>query len=302
MLVVIALGGNAILKRGEPMIFENQRANVKTAAAAIAAVINAGHDVVITHGNGPQVGLLALQGLSYDEALVSPLDVLVAETEGLIGYLIEQELANLLQQGREVAALITRTEVDAQDIAFQNPTKPIGPVYAKKDAETIAARHHWTMMADGPHFRRAVPSPRPHRILEIGTIRLLLKHQVIVICGGGGGIPVVEKRPGVFVGVEAVIDKDNASALLARALNADALLLLTDVDGVYLGWGTAKQKRLPRARPAQLNTYAFADGSMGPKIQAAIDFVTGGRGFVGIGRLDDALAILNHSAGTIVTL
>ena len=302
MRVVIALGGNAILKRGEPMTVENQRVNINRAALAIRNVIRAGHSVIITHGNGPQVGLLALQDVAYDEALASPIDVLGAETEGMIGYMIEQELANLLPSESEVATLLTRIEVDANDLAFKNPSKPIGPVYGKKEADAFAAKHNWVMVPDGSHFRRAVPSPRPKRILEIGVIRLLIKHGVTVICTGGGGIPVVQRQDGNFSGVEAVIDKDHASCLLAREIKADALLLLTDVDGVYLGWGTAQQQRLATVTPEELKAYSFASGSMGPKVQAAIDFVSSGGAMVGIGCLDDALAILNRSAGTVVTV
>jgi carbamate kinase len=302
MRVVIALGGNAILKRGEPMTAENQRVNINRAAFAISNVIRAGHSVIITHGNGPQVGLLALQDMAYDEALASPIDVLGAETEGMIGYMIEQELANLLQSESEVATLLTRVEVDANDPAFKNPTKPIGPTYGKKESEALSAKHNWVMMPDGSHFRRAVPSPHPKRILEIGVIRLLIKYGVTVICTGGGGIPVIQRKDRNFIGIEAVIDKDHASGLLAREVKADALLLLTDVDGVYLGWGTAQQQRLATAKPDELKAYSFASGSMGPKVQAAIDFVSSGGVMVGIGCLDDALAILNRSAGTVVTV
>ena len=302
MRVVIALGGNAILKRGEPMTAENQRMSINRAAIAMGNVINAGHSVIITHGNGPQVGLLALQDMAYDDALASPIDVLGAETAGMIGYIIEQELANMLPKEKEVATLLTRIEVDANDPAFKNPKKPIGPVYGKKESESLAAKHNWVMVPDGSHFRRAVASPRPKRILEIGVIRLLIKYRVTVICAGGGGIPVVQRNDGSFVGIEGVIDKDHSSGLLARDVKADALLLLTDVDGVYLGWGTAQQQRLARAKPDELKAYSFASGSMGPKIEAAIDFVTGGGTMVGIGCLDDALAILNRTAGTVITI
>jgi carbamate kinase len=302
MRVVIALGGNAILRRGESMTPENQRTNVRRAAEAIGEVIAAGHDVVVTHGNGPQVGLMALQDMAYDATLASPIDVLGAETEGMIGYLIEQELGNVLPAGSEIATLLTRVEVDASDPAFQNPSKPIGPQYGKKEAQAQAARSGWTMMPDGSHFRRVVPSPSPRRILEIGVIRLLIKHRVTVICTGGGGIPVVVRKDGGHVGIEAVIDKDHSSGLLAQQIGADALLLLTDVDGVYLGWGTAQQQRIADIKPAELKTYSFANGSMAPKVQAAMDFASVAGHMTGIGRLEDALEILNHRAGTTVRL
>ena len=223
MRVVIALGGNAILKRGEPQTAENQRQNVRRAAEAIGQVIAAGHEVIVTHGNGPQVGLMALQDLAYDQAVASPLDMLGAETEGMIGYLIEQELGNAISPQLEVATLLTQVEVDAADPAFQKPSKQIGPIYGNKEAAALAAKHGWVMVPDGSHFRRAVPSPQPKRILEIGVIRLLIEHGVIVICTGGGGIPVVQRNDGSYVGVEAVIDKDHASGLLAHEINADAL-------------------------------------------------------------------------------
>jgi carbamate kinase len=300
MRVVIALGGNAILKRGEPMSAENQRQNVRRAAIAIGQVIEAGHEVVVTHGNGPQVGLMALQDVAYDQALASPIDVLGAETEGMIGYLIEQELGNVIPAESEVATLLTQIEVDATDLAFRKPTKQIGPIYGRKEAAALTARHSWVMAPDGSHFRRAVPSPHPKRILEIGVIRLLIEHDVTVICTGGGGIPVVRQKDDSYIGIEAVIDKDHASGLLAREISADALLMLTDVDGVYLGWGSAQQRRLEFAKPDELNSYSFAAGSMGPKVRAAIDFVSGGGRMAGIGRLEDALEILMHRAGTII--
>jgi carbamate kinase len=300
MRVVIALGGNAILKRGEPMSAENQRQNVRRAAIAIGQVIEAGHEVVVTHGNGPQVGLMALQDVAYDQALASPIDVLGAETEGMIGYLIEQELGNVIPAESELATLLTQIEVDATDPAFRKPTKQIGPIYGRKEAAALTARHSWVMEPDGSHFRRAVPSPHPKRILEIGVIRLLIEHDVTVICTGGGGIPVVRQKDDSYIGIEAVIDKDHASGLLAREISADALLMLTDVDGVYLGWGSAQQRRLEFAKPDELNSYSFPAGSMGPKVRAAIDFVSGGGRMAGIGRLEDALEILMHRAGTII--
>ncbi len=302
MRVVIALGGNAILKRGEPMTAENQRLNVKRAAEAIAKIIDAGHEVVITHGNGPQVGLMALQDLAYDPSLASPIDCLVAETQGLIGYLLQQELGNATGHKREFATLLTQIEVDHDDVAFNEPNKPIGPIYTKAEAVAMTAKYGWTMMPDGGNFRRAIASPKPKRIVEIATLKRLIETDVIVICAGGGGVPIVQCECGNFVGIEAVIDKDHASGLLAREIKADALLLLTDIDGVYLGWGTDQQQRLATITPAELNAHKFAAGSMAPKVQAAIDFVSPANTFTGIGRLEDAIEILNQHVGTIVKM
>jgi carbamate kinase len=301
MRVVVALGGNAILKRGEAMTARNQWTSVRRAAKAIAQVIEAGHDVVVTHGNGPQIGLMALQDMAHDVALASPIDVLGAETAGMIGYMIARELGNALPVQKEIAVLLTQIEVDPTDLAFQQPTKPIGPVYNDREAADLTTKHGWVMVQDGSHFRRAVASPRPKRILEIETIRLLINQNVTVICAGGGGIPVIPQSDGGYIGVEAVIDKDHASGLLAREIKAEALLLLTDVDGVYLAWGTPQQRRLSNATPNELNAHRFAAGSMGPKIAAAVDFATFG-GTTGIGRLEDALDILEQRAGTVVKL
>jgi carbamate kinase len=300
MRVVIALGGNALLRRAEAMTAENQRRNVKLAATSIAQVIAAGHEVVVTHGNGPQVGLMALQDFAYDRDLASPLDVLGAESEGMIGYIIEQELGNLLPEQQDIAVLLTQIEVDPEDPAFVMPAKPIGPQYSQKEAGELISSRGWAMISDGAHFRRAVPSPSPLRILEAGVIGLLVEHDVIVICAGGGGIPVVRRKDDSFAGIEAVIDKDHASRLLANDLHADALLMLTDVDGVYLGWGTAQSKRLQRAMPDELAAYSFAAGSMAPKVKAARDFVIEGGDFAAIGRIEDALAMLDRRAGTII--
>lgn len=298
MRVVVALGGNALLKRAEPLTVENQHRNVERAASAIARLIAAGHEAIITHGNGPQVGLMALQDEAYDRSLASPLDVLGAESEGMIGYLIEQELANVLGGDGKAAAILTRIEVDPADPAFGNPSKPIGPVYGKEEAAELTLKRGWIMMPDGAHFRRAVASPRPQRILEIGAIRLLIEHGITVICAGGGGIPVVRQNDGTHRGVEAVIDKDYAGALLARETGAQALLMLTDVEGVYLDWGTAEPRLLRRALPVQLKRHGFAPGSMGPKIDAALDFIGAGGAMAGIGRLEDALDVLEGRAGT----
>jgi carbamate kinase len=301
MRVVIALGGNALLRRGQPLSAENQRANVKTAAKAIAAVMEAGHEVVISHGNGPQVGLLALQNAAYKDGSSYPLDVLSAESIGMIGYLIEQELDNLLPDRKLTGTLLTQIEVDPKDPAFDKPSKPIGPVYDEAEALEIGKARGWVMGRDGSKFRRLVASPSPKRIFQIKVIRLLVDHGVTVICAGGGGIPVIRLEDGSFTGIEAVIDKDRASALLAEEIGAQALLMLTDVDGVYLDWGTNRQALINRTTPAEVRKQEFASGSMGPKIEAATAFVDGGGKLAGIGRLQDAVAILNGTAGTGVT-
>jgi len=298
--VVIALGGNALLRRGEPLTAENQRDNVRRAARSIATVLEHGHQAVITHGNGPQVGLLALQSHAYKPSEVFPLDVLGAETEGMIGYLIEQELENAYAADAGYATLLTQIEVDPNDLAFTNPTKPVGPVFNKAEADRLAVERGWTMAPDGASFRRVVPSPTPLRIIEIGVIRRLVDQGVIVICAGGGGIPVVRCVDGMLFGVEGVIDKDRASGLLARELGADALVMLTDVDGVYNNWGTPEKQLIRAASPAQLRDREFAAGSMGPKVEAACDFVEATGGMAGIGALDDAIHILNGSTGTVI--
>ena len=300
MRVVIALGGNALLHRGEPMTAANQRRNVQVAAAALVPIASA-HELVISHGNGPQVGLLALQGAACQADAAYPLDILDAETEGMIGYLIEQELANRLPAERRYATLLTQIEVDPRDPAFNNPTKPIGPVYGETEARRLAAERGWRIARDGAHFRRVVPSPRPQRILELDVIEMLVSQGVIVICAGGGGIPVICRADGSLAGVEAVIDKDLASCLLARELSADALLMLTDVDAVYVHWGGPQARRMRRISPQALREFSFAPGSMGPKVAAACEFVEQTGGSAGIGRLRDVQAILAGEAGTLVT-
>ena len=285
MRIVIALGGNALLRRGEPLTAENQRRNVKIAASALAPIARE-HDLVISHGNGPQVGLLALQNAAFTSGELFPLDILDAQTEGMIG---------------SCATLLTQIEVDPADPAFQHPTKPIGPVYTKEEAQTLALKRGWTIAPDGPHYRRVVPSPRPIRIFEQRVIELLLNHGVIVICAGGGGIPTVFQEDGSLIGVEAVIDKDLASSLLARELKADAFLLLTDVDAVYNDWDTSQARAIHRMTPDQLRALSFTPGSMGPKVEAAIEFVEQGGAVAGIGALKDANAILQGKAGTMIS-
>ena len=300
MRIVIALGGNALLRRGEPADAETQRRNVASAVAAIADLA-ADHEVIVTHGNGPQVGLLALQGDAYDAVAPYPLDVLGAESEGQIGYLLDQELVNALG-GRPVATLLTQVIVDLADPRFAHPTKPIGPVYDRDTAERLAAGRGWTVAPDGPHYRRVVPSPEPHSIVELETLRLLVESGVLMVCVGGGGIPVAVDRDGRLRGVEAVIDKDLAAALLARGLAAYALLLLTDVPAVQANWGTPDARDLTRATPRDLRALSLAEGSMGPKVEAACRFAEATGGIAGIGALADARAILRGERGTTVAV
>ncbi|HSX69288.1 MAG TPA: carbamate kinase, partial [Pseudomonas sp.] len=270
MRLVIALGGNALLRRGEAMTADNQRENVRIACEQIAKVA-AGNELVIAHGNGPQVGLLALQGNAYDPANPYPLDVLGAETEGMIGYMIEQELGNLLPFEVPFATILTQVEVDSGDPAFKTPTKPIGPVYSKEDAERLAAEKGWSIAPDGDKFRRVVASPRPQRIFEIRPVKWLLEKGSVVICAGGGGIPTLYDN-GKLKGVEAVIDKDLCSALLAEQLDSDLLVIATDVDAAYVDWGKPTQQAIAQAHPDELERLGFAAGSMGPKVQAACEF------------------------------
>ena len=298
MRIVTALGGNALLRRGEPLTAENQRRNVRIAAQALAPLAQQ-HDLVISHGNGPQVGLLALQGVAYDPEATYPLDILDAETEGMIGYLIEQEMASILPDCR-YATLLTQIEVDPNDPAFKRPTKPIGPAYVEEDARRLGQERGWSIARDGDRFRRVVPSPKPKRILELGVIELLVSQKITVICAGGGGIPVVFRPDGGLVGIEAVIDKDLASSLLAQELKADAFLMLTDVDAVYRDWAEPGARGIRRIAPSALRQFSFAPGSMGPKVEAACEFVEHTGGIAGIGRLQDTAAILAGEAGTVI--
>lgn len=297
MLIVVALGGNALLRRGEPMTAENQRNNVKRAASALAALLGDGYSLVITHGNGPQVGLLALQAASTTSGSPFPLDVLGAESAGMIGYVIEQELRNL--GGSQLfATLLTQVKVDPRDPAFTLPTKPIGPVYDEETARRLAAKRGWAIAPDGEKWRRVVASPRPTEILEASVISFLVNRNVVVICAGGGGVPVVARDDGSLIGVEAVIDKDLASSLLARQLKADMLLMLTDVDAVYVGYGTPDARALRNVGATELSGTDFPVGSMGPKISAATEFVQATGNPSAIGRLEDALAIVKRQQGT----
>lgn len=299
MRIVVALGGNALLRRGEPMTAEAQRANVRIASEALAAIYP-GSELVITHGNGPQVGLLALQGQAYNPEEASPLDVLGAQTEGGIGYMIEQEMGNLLPFEVPFATILTMVEVDASDPAFQNPTKFIGPVYSREMADRLQAERGWVFKADGNKWRRVVPSPMPKRIFEIRPIRWLLEKGTIVIAAGGGGIPTAYEAGRKLRGVEAVIDKDFCSELLARELQADLFVMATDAGAVFLDWGKPTARAIRSATPDGIETYSFPAGSMGPKVQAAAQFARATGRKAAIGSLKDLPAIVRGQAGTTV--
>ena len=301
MKVVVALGGNALLKRGEPMTADAQRANVRVAAESLARIAGE-HQLVISHGNGPQVGLLALEAAAYTEVEAYPFDILGAETQGMIGYLVEQELGNFLPVEVPLATILTMVEVDPDDPAFTNPTKFVGPVYSKEEADTLAAEKGWTVKADGEYWRRVVPSPKPKRIFEIRPMRWLIERGVVVICAGGGGIPTMyaagEDRR--LVGVEAVIDKDLATSLLSQELDADLFVMATDVDGVYVDWATPNQRRLDRVTTDELRAISFPAGSMGPKVDAATGFVDASGKRAVIGSLEELDAMVAGTAGTNV--
>jgi len=300
--IVIALGGNALLRRSDPMTTEVQRRNIKIAARAIAPLAD-DHDVVVVHGNGPQVGLLSLQSESYAGAEPYPLDVLDAGTQGMIGYLIQQELRGELPSDQQVVTLLTMVVVDPHDPAFARPTKFVGPVYGKADADRLASVKGWTFHQDGTSWRRVVPSPEPRDIVEIAPITWLLDRGAVVICAGGGGIPTTHRsvHDGDLTGVEAVIDKDLAGAMVAWDVGADLFVMATDVDGVYTDWATPQQRRLDHVTPDELAGHEFPAGSMGPKVEAAIRFTRGTSRRAAIGSLADIAAIVGGTAGTSVS-
>lgn len=297
-LIVIALGGNAISKRNESLTVENQYRNIHATTKLIAKLAGK-YRLVIVHGNGPQVGLLALQNAAYQAVPAYPLDILVAQTQGMLGYMIGQSLQQQ-ETVKQVVALLTQVEVASDDPAFSNPTKFIGPVYDPKDQQHLQSQYGWTFKADGKAIRRVVPSPKPQKILEIDTIKKLLADDNIVICNGGGGIPVIKQKTG-YTGVEAVIDKDHSAAQLAIQLKADHLMILTDADAVYENWGTQAQTALRHVNTERLKPLAIDDGAIGPKVKSVIEFVnnTGNKAY--IGNLTDIESLLAGIKGTIVT-
>jgi carbamate kinase len=298
MKVVIALGGNALIRRGEKAEASTQIKNVEIAAKSIANVAK-DNQVILTHGNGPQVGLLALQADAYKDVTPYPLDILGAETQGMIGYMMDQALENLMPN-KKIAVIVTQIEVDPKDPAFQNPAKPVGPVYDKETAEKLAAEKGWSIAPDGKYFRRVVPSPLPKEIVEKRTVNLLVENDVLVVCGGGGGIPVMLEN-GQLKGIEAVIDKDRSAALLASETKADSLLILTDAPAVATDFGNPDSKDIKVASPEFMRSFNFAAGSMGPKVEAACAFAEKNpEGFAGIGALADAKDIIDGNKGTII--
>lgn len=300
MRIVVALGGNALLRRGEPLTADNQRKNVRIAAESLAPIARE-HQLVITHGNGPQVGLLALQSAAYSAVEGYPLDVLGAESQGMIGYMIEQELDRILDSRPPTVTLLTQVEVDPGDPAFRDPSKFVGPVYTREDAERLAQERGWAVKQDGNTWRRVVPSPVPRRILDSKVVDLLLNNGIVVVCVGGGGVPIV-RRQDELLGVEAVIDKDRASALLAKELHADVFAMVTDVDAIYVDYGKPSQRALGTISPAELAGYAFPAGSMGPKVESACDFARATGNSAMIGSLSNVAGLVNGTAGTTVTV
>ena len=300
MRIVVALGGNAILKRGQALTMDNQRANVRIAAQALAQLAHE-HELIISHGNGPQVGLLALQAASYNKDETVPLDILGAQTEGMIGYMIEQELGNILPFEQPLASILTMVEVNADDPAFLNPTKPIGPEYNEKQANILSKKNNWKMRKEGDKWRRVVPSPIPRRIFEIRPIRWLLEKGTIVICTGGGGIPTVYNEERKLFGAEVVIDKDYAGALLAMELEADLYIMATDVDAIYTQWGTSQAKALQHVTYDELQDLDFASGSMGPKVISACWFAEKTGKTAAIGSLGNIKEIALGTKGTQIS-
>lgn len=299
MRIVIALGGNALLKRGEPMHYEVQQANVRMACQQIAKVLP-GNELIITHGNGPQVGLIALQQNAYTDVPMYPLDAIGAESVGMIGYMIARELTNVVPRSITVTNVLTQTEIDPNDPAFKQPTKPIGPIYTKEEAERLSQTNGWTMASDNDKFRRVVASPNPQRILGLSALKTLIENGHLVVCCGGGGVPVYFDQKGQLIGAEAVIDKDLASSLLAISVNADLFVIATDVDGVYTDWGKPSQSLIRQIDATSLRKLTFAPGSMAPKVEAACRFVEKTGKAAIIGALDQIEKVIDGKSGTLV--
>ena len=298
MKVLMALGGNALLQRGQPQEADIQMKNV-IHAAKIIKMISKHHQIVLCHGNGPQVGLLALMSNVYKDVSPYPLDVLVAETQGMIGYMLQNALYN--EGITNVVTLLTQVKVDTKDPAFATPTKPIGPVYDKETAMKLAMEKGWEVAPDGKYYRRVVPSPSPKEIVEFKAAQKLIEAGYMVIFCGGGGIPVAEdEKSGFLVGKEAVIDKDRAASLGAVQLNMDMFVILTDVDAIYVDWGTKNQKGIKAISPVELKKMDFARGSMGPKVEAACNFVLKTNKTAVIGDLFQGDALFNGTSGTMV--
>ncbi|MGF1736010.1 carbamate kinase [Photobacterium satsumensis] len=294
-IIVVAVGGNALLQRGELMSYENQASNIDIASKALAQ-LSENYRVVVVHGNGPQVGLLALQNLAYTDAPPYPLDVLGAETQGMIGYMMAQSMKKYIRNGH-VSTVVTQISVDKNDPAFSDPNKFIGPVYDKHTAQAKAEQYGWKIKPDGDYWRRVVPSPFPQGIIEIDSIRTLLDAGHTVICCGGGGCPVIENE-GEISGVEAVIDKDFSAAVLAKQLSAKHFLILTDGDYVCVDWGKPTEQPLYDVTVEQLQQYTFAAGSMAPKVEACCDFASQTSGIGHIGSLHKASDIMAGHSGT----
>lgn len=299
MRIVIALGGNALLKRGEPMHYEVQQANVRMACQQIAKVLP-GNELIITHGNGPQVGLIALQQNTYPDVPMYPLDAIGAESVGMIGYMIARELTNVVPRSITVTNVLTQTEIDPNDPAFKHPTKPIGPIYTKEEAERLRQTNGWTMASDNDKFRRVVASPDPQRILGLSALKTLIENGHLVVCCGGGGVPVYFDKEGQLIGAEAVIDKDLASSLLAISVNADLFVIATDVEGVYTDWRKPSQSLIRQIDATSLRKLTFAQGSMAPKIEAACRFVGKTGKTAIIGALDQIEKVIDGKSGTLV--
>ena len=303
MRILVALGGNALLRRGETLSAATQQASIVRAAGLLAHEVFAGHHLLITHGNGPQVGLLALQSAAGPRESTMPLDILDAESEGWIGYTIELALRNALPDGAIVVTLLTQVVVDPKDKAFDVPNKPIGPVYDETTAKRLAQERVWSVAQDGKFWRRVVASPKPKEIVEIASIRRLIDTGAIIICGGGGGIPVRRLADGKLSGIEAVIDKDATSALLAEQVGADMFIMLSDVSGVYLDYGSKTQRMITETDPVAMDSHApsFAAGSMGPKVAAACAFVRATGQVACIGELSNLPDIIERRKGTIIS-